>query len=104
MSEVVGPAGAATDRLGQGGATMTPAARRHARSWRVRAERWGLPVLIFVALLVLRPGTSKDQLGLMHAGRFKTTADIALKFNVISKPADPATSYTNELVQASMKS
>jgi len=34
----------------------------------------------------------------MDAGRFKTTADIALKFHVISAPADPAKSYTNDFV------
>jgi hypothetical protein len=39
----------------------------------------------------------------MDAGRFKTTADIALKFKVINNPADPAKSYTNELVEAAMK-
>src|ERR1700694_961370 len=48
-----------------------------------------------VAKLVLPSGMAKDQIGVMDAGRFKTTADIALKYNVISAPADPAKSYTN---------
>ena len=39
-----------------------------------------------VAKLVLPAGMSKDQIGLMDANRFETTADIALKFKVISKP------------------
>jgi hypothetical protein len=56
-----------------------------------------------VAKLVVPPGGTKDQIGLMDAGRFKTTADIALKFKVINNPADPAKSYTNELVEAAMK-
>ncbi|MGE3269758.1 MAG: ABC transporter substrate-binding protein, partial [Chloroflexota bacterium] len=56
-----------------------------------------------VAKLVLPDGMQKSQIGMMDAARFKTTADIALKFKVISKPADPAASYTNELVQAAMR-
>lgn len=52
-----------------------------------------------VAKLVMPQGWSKEKIGLMDEGRFKTTADIALKFKVINKPADPAASYTNELVQ-----
>jgi NitT/TauT family transport system substrate-binding protein len=52
-----------------------------------------------VAKLVVPEGWSKEKIGLMDEARFKTTADIALKFNVITKPADPAASYTNELVQ-----
>ncbi len=56
-----------------------------------------------VAKLVIPQGMSKEQIGLMDAGRFKTTADIALKFKVINAPADPAKSYTNELVEAAMK-
>jgi len=57
-----------------------------------------------VAKLVLPAGMSKDQLGIMDANRFATTADIALKFKVISKPvADPEKAYTNELVQAAMQ-
>jgi NitT/TauT family transport system substrate-binding protein len=51
-----------------------------------------------VAKLVVPQGMSKDQIGVMDAGRFKTTADIALKFHVINAPADPAKSYTNEFV------
>ncbi|MGI9147027.1 MAG: ABC transporter substrate-binding protein [Chloroflexota bacterium] len=52
-----------------------------------------------VAKLILPSGMTKDQLGMMDAGRFKTTADIALKFHVINTPADPAKSYTNEFVK-----
>jgi NitT/TauT family transport system substrate-binding protein len=55
-----------------------------------------------VAKLVLPAGMTKDQLGIMDANRFATTADIALKFKVIGKAADPAQSYTNELVHAAM--
>jgi NitT/TauT family transport system substrate-binding protein len=51
-----------------------------------------------VAKLVLPSGMTKDQIGVMDAGRFKTTADIALKFHVINAPADPAKSYTNDFV------
>jgi NitT/TauT family transport system substrate-binding protein len=51
-----------------------------------------------VAKLVLPPGMTKDQIGVMDANRFKTTADIALKFHVINAPADPAKSYTNDFV------
>ncbi len=56
-----------------------------------------------VAKLVIPEGWSKEKIGLMDAGRFKTTADIALKFKVVNNPADPAKSYTNELVEAAMK-
>ena len=56
-----------------------------------------------VAKLVLPPGMNKDQLGIMDANRFATTADIALKSKVIGKAADPAQSYTNDLVHDSMK-
>ncbi len=52
-----------------------------------------------VAKLVLPTGMTKDQLGVMDAGRFKTTADIALKFHVINAPADPAKTYTNAFVK-----
>jgi NitT/TauT family transport system substrate-binding protein len=51
-----------------------------------------------VAKLVMPPGVTRDQIGVMDAQRFKTTADIALKFHVINAPADPAKSYTNEFV------
>src|SRR3982074_1162558 len=36
-----------------------------------------------VAKLVMPPGAAPDQLGVMDANRFATTADIALKFHVI---------------------
>jgi NitT/TauT family transport system substrate-binding protein len=51
-----------------------------------------------VAKLVLPTGMSPDQIGVMDANRFATTADIALKFHVINSPADPAKSYTNDFV------
>jgi NitT/TauT family transport system substrate-binding protein len=51
-----------------------------------------------VAKLVLPQGMNKSQIGVMDAARFKTTADIALKFHVINNPADPAKSYTNDFV------
>lgn len=51
-----------------------------------------------VAKLVLPPGTTADQIGVMDANRFATTADIAYKFHVINSPADPAKSYTNDFV------
>jgi NitT/TauT family transport system substrate-binding protein len=51
-----------------------------------------------VAKLVLPQGMSPDQIGVMDAGRFQTTADIAYKFHVINNPADPAQSYTNQFV------
>lgn len=54
-----------------------------------------------VAKLVLPEGMAKTQLGVMDANRFATTADIALKFKVISKAAVPEASYSNELVLAS---
>ncbi len=56
-----------------------------------------------VAKLVVPEGWSKDKIGLMDPDRFKTTADIAYKFKVISKPADPAKSYTNDIVQEALK-
>jgi NitT/TauT family transport system substrate-binding protein len=51
-----------------------------------------------VAKLVLPPGMTADQIGVMDANRFATTADIAYKFHVINAPADPAKSYTNDFV------
>jgi NitT/TauT family transport system substrate-binding protein len=51
-----------------------------------------------VANLVLPAGMTKDQIGVMDAERFKRTADIALRFNVINAPADPVASYTNDFV------
>ncbi len=53
-----------------------------------------------VAKLVLPAGMTPDQIGVMDAGRFQTTAEIALKFHVINSPADPARSYTNDFVPA----
>jgi NitT/TauT family transport system substrate-binding protein len=54
-----------------------------------------------VAKLVQPDGTTPDQIGVMDAGRFQTTADIAYKFHVINAPADPAKSYTNQFVTGS---
>jgi NitT/TauT family transport system substrate-binding protein len=54
-----------------------------------------------VAKLVQPDGTTADQIGVMDAGRFQTTADIAYKFHVINAPADPAKSYTNQFVTGS---
>jgi NitT/TauT family transport system substrate-binding protein len=51
-----------------------------------------------VAKLVLPAGMTADQIGVMDANRFATTADIAYKFHVINSPADPAKSYTNTFV------
>ena len=51
-----------------------------------------------VAKLVLPQGMTPDQIGVMDANRFATTADIAYKFHVINSPADPARSYTNDFV------
>jgi NitT/TauT family transport system substrate-binding protein len=52
-----------------------------------------------VAKLVVPSGWSNEKIGVMDDSRFKTTADIALKFHVISKPADPAKSFTNDFVK-----
>jgi NitT/TauT family transport system substrate-binding protein len=53
-----------------------------------------------VAKLVLPNGMTPDQIGVMDANRFATTADIAYKFHVINAPADPNKSYTNQFVGA----
>jgi NitT/TauT family transport system substrate-binding protein len=55
-----------------------------------------------VAKLVLPSGMTADQIGVMDANRFATTADIAYKFHVINAPADPAKSYTNDFVGGMM--
>src|SRR5579859_5089813 len=54
-----------------------------------------------VAKLVLPDGMSADQIGVMDANRFATTADIAYKFHVINAPAEPDKSYTNQFVTGS---
>jgi NitT/TauT family transport system substrate-binding protein len=51
-----------------------------------------------VAKLIFPAGMDTSKIGVMDAGRFQTTADIALKFHVINAPADPAKSYTNDFV------
>jgi len=53
-----------------------------------------------VAKLVQPDGLSSEKIGLIDEAKFKTTADIALKFNVISKPAQNA--YSNDLMNAAM--
>jgi NitT/TauT family transport system substrate-binding protein len=54
-----------------------------------------------VAKLVQPDGRAADKIGFIDDSRFKTTADIALKFNVISKPAENA--YTNDLMTEAAK-
>jgi|SRR5688572_520533 len=54
-----------------------------------------------VAKLVMPAGLDESKVGFIDEAKFKTTADIALKFNVISKPAENA--YTNELVEEAVK-
>lgn len=51
-----------------------------------------------VAKLVVPDGLAADKVGFIDEVKFKTTADIALKFNVISKPAQNA--FTNEIMTA----
>jgi NitT/TauT family transport system substrate-binding protein len=54
-----------------------------------------------VAKLVMPSGLTADRVGFVDEAKFKTTADIALKFNVISKPAENA--YTNDLMTEAAK-
>ena len=54
-----------------------------------------------VAKLVMPEGLAEDRVGFIDTAKFDTTAEIALKFNVISKPAENA--YTNELMDEAMK-
>ncbi|OJV88707.1 MAG: hypothetical protein BGO39_04165 [Chloroflexi bacterium 54-19] len=51
-----------------------------------------------VALLVQPSGLSADKIGFIDEARFKTTSDIVLKFNSITKPS--ANAYTNDLMTA----
>ncbi len=53
-----------------------------------------------VAKLVLPDGLTPEKIGFIDDAKFKTTADIALKFNVISKAAQNA--YTNDIMTAAM--
>jgi NitT/TauT family transport system substrate-binding protein len=55
------------------------------------------------ARLIVPGGWSADQIGLMDAGRFTVTADIAFTLKAISRPANPAEAYTNAVVQEAMK-
>jgi NitT/TauT family transport system substrate-binding protein len=52
--------------------------------------------------LVWGPPTPATPLGKMDPAAFKRTADIALKFGVIKKPADPA-AYTHEIWEMARK-
>ena len=52
--------------------------------------------------LVWGPPAPKSPLGKMDAAAFKQTADIALKFGVIKKPADAA-AYTHEIWEMAQK-
>jgi NitT/TauT family transport system substrate-binding protein len=54
-----------------------------------------------VAKLVMPEGLAPEKVGVIDPAKFDTTAAIALKFNVISKPA--ANAYTNELIEAAAK-
>lgn len=53
-----------------------------------------------VAKLVQPDGLAPEKIGFIDDAKFKTTADIALKFNVISKAAQNA--YTNEVMTAAV--
>lgn len=55
-------------------------------------------MMLEVAKLVLPDGLTPDKIGFIDETKFKTTADIALKFNVISKPAQNA--FTNDVMNA----
>ncbi|HEX9987912.1 MAG TPA: ABC transporter substrate-binding protein [Chloroflexia bacterium] len=54
-----------------------------------------------VAKLVMPEGLAADKVGVVDPDKFKTTADIALKFNVISKPAENA--YDNGPIEEAAK-
>ena len=54
-----------------------------------------------VAKLVIPANQASSKIGFIDEARFKTTADIALKFNVIGKPAENA--YTNDLMKAAVE-
>lgn len=56
-----------------------------------------------VAKLVAPSGFDMSKLGRIEDAKFKQTADIALQFGVIKKPADLKTAYTNEIVESAMK-
>ena len=54
-----------------------------------------------VAKLVQPEGLAAEKIGFIDPDKFKTTADIALKFNVITKPAENA--YSNDLMDEAAK-
>ncbi|CAB3395310.1 ABC transporter substrate-binding protein [Kyrpidia spormannii] len=56
-----------------------------------------------VAKLVLPQGMDPSKIGTIDDQQFKQTADIALKFGVIHKPADLSTAYTKEVIDAALK-
>ena len=47
-----------------------------------------------VAKLVMPEGLAPDKVGVIDPAKFETTADIALKFNVITKPPRTPTPTT----------
>ncbi len=53
-----------------------------------------------VAKLIMPDGLTADKIGFIDDAKFKITADIALKFNVITKPAQGA--YTNDIMTAAV--
>jgi NitT/TauT family transport system substrate-binding protein len=57
-----------------------------------------LRMMAEVAKLVMPSGVTTDKIGFIDDAKFKTTADIALKFHVIAKAAQNA--YTNDIMTA----
>lgn len=53
-----------------------------------------------VAKLVMPDGLGAEKVGFIDEAKFKTTADIALKYNVITKPAQNA--FTNDVMTAAI--
>jgi len=56
-----------------------------------------------VAKLVKPEGFPEDQILFTRDDRFRLTADIALQFGVITKPADIEAAYTNEFVEKALE-
>ena len=54
--------------------------------------------------LVKPDGFSADKIGTIPEDKFKTTADIALKYGLIKKPTDLTTAYDKTIVEDAMKS
>lgn len=59
-----------------------------------------LAMMKAVALLIQPSGLASEKIGFIDEAKFKTTSDIALKFNIITKAA--ANAYTNDLMTAAM--